>query len=118
MGSLQLLFGVLSDVLGRKLLLIIGLLIYILASVSVLFVTSFEQLLWARFIQGAGLGAPRVLSMTIIRDKTSGAEMSRISSFILMLWMAIPIVAPMMGQFIVMFFDIIIRFFDLINHLK
>lgn len=103
LASLQLVFGTLSDVLGRKTVLIAGLSLYAVATIAILFVNSFEQLLIARFIQGMGLGAPRVLAMTIIRDKTSGAEMSRISSFVLTVFITIPIVAPMLGQLIVNF---------------
>lgn len=102
-ASLQLLFGILADAFGRKVVLIIGLLIYILASASVFFVNTFEQLLWLRFIQGAGLAAPRVLTITIVRDRAEGAAMSRIMSFVMMVFLMIPIIAPMIGQLIIAF---------------
>lgn len=98
----QLLFGLLADVLGRKPLLLFGIGIYSLAAFSVLFIQQFDNLLWARFIQGAGLAAPRVLSMTIVRDVSSGREMSRIMSFVTMVFLAIPALAPMVGQLMVL----------------
>lgn len=101
-ATLQLLFGILADAFGRKCVLISGLIIYIVASASVIFVTSFEQLLVARFIQGAGLAAPRVLTMTIVRDRTSGAAMSRIMSIVMMVFLAIPIIAPIVGQLVIL----------------
>lgn len=102
-ASLQLLFGIMADAYGRKVILVVGLLVYIIASASVFFVTSFEHLLWLRFIQGAGLAAPRVLTMTIVRDRAEGAAMSRIMSFVMMVFLMIPIIAPMIGQLIIAF---------------
>lgn len=104
-ASLQILFGILADALGRKPVLIMGLLLCVLSCLAVYFVNSFEQLLWARFFQGAGLAAPRVLTMTIVRDRMSGAAMSRIMSYVTMVFLMIPVVAPMLGQLVVVFFS-------------
>lgn len=98
----QLFFGVLADVVGRKPLLLLGIGVYTIAAASVIFIDVFESVLWARFIQGAGLAAPRVLSMTIIRDVSSGREMSRMMSFVTMVFLAIPALAPMVGQLLVL----------------
>ncbi|MGY0398427.1 MAG: multidrug effflux MFS transporter [Ostreibacterium sp.] len=102
-ASLQLVFGILADIMGRKLLLMLGIGVYVLAALSILFMRDFDYVLLARFIQGAGLAAPRVLSITIIRDVTSGREMSRIISFITMAFLAIPAIAPAIGQLMIMF---------------
>ncbi len=59
----QLLFGILADTVGRKPLLLIGIGIYALAALSVVFTSHFDNVLLARFIQGAGLAAPRVLTI-------------------------------------------------------
>lgn len=99
----QLLFGVLADVVGRKPLMLVGIGVYSLAAIAVVFIKDFDNVLWARFIQGAGLAAPRVLSMTIVRDVSSGREMSRIMSFITLVFLAVPAVAPMLGQAMVLF---------------
>lgn len=99
----QLLFGVLADVVGRRPLMLVGIGVYSLAAIAVVFIKDFDNVLWARFIQGAGLAAPRVLSMTIVRDVSSGREMSRIMSFITLVFLAVPAVAPMLGQAMVLF---------------
>lgn len=96
---MQLLFGVMADFLGRKVLLITGILVFVAASVASIFISSFEGLLIARFIQGAGLAAPRVLSQTVVRDIASGRAMSRIMSFAMMVFLLVPILAPTVGQF-------------------
>ncbi|PID63851.1 MAG: MFS transporter [Gammaproteobacteria bacterium] len=98
----QLFFGILADTFGRKPLLLFGIGVYLLAAASVVFLRDFEHVLWARFIQGAGLAAPRVLTMTVVRDVSSGRAMSRIMSFITMIFLIIPAVAPMIGQLIVL----------------
>ncbi len=98
----QLVFGILADSVGRKKLLLLGIGVYLLAALAVLFIHDFDSLLWARFIQGAGLAAPRVLSLTIIRDVSAGRAMSRIMSFVSMVFLAIPALAPMVGQVVVM----------------
>lgn len=94
----QLIFGVLADVVGRKILMLFGLGIYSLATVAVFFVHDFETLLWLRLIQGAGLAAPRVLTMCIVRDVSHGQQMSRLMSFIMMVFLVVPVIAPAIGQ--------------------
>lgn len=97
----QIPFGVLADVWGRKALLLFGMVLYTVAAIGVLFVEDYQSLLLLRFIQGAGLAAPRVLSLTIIRDVVSGREMARLMSFIIMVFLCVPAFAPMIGQLII-----------------
>ncbi len=98
LASLQIFFGILADVFGRKMVLLGGLALYCVASIAVFLAPDFECLLWARFFQGAGLSAPRVLALTIVRDRASGAAMSRIMSLITMVFLMIPVIAPFIGQ--------------------
>lgn len=97
-ASMQLFFGIMADFLGRKSLLLAGLACYTAASLSIIFVNDFDSLLLARFIQGAGLAAPRVLSQAIVRDVVSGRAMSRIMSFTMLVFLLVPIFAPAIGQ--------------------
>lgn len=99
---MQLLFGILADFLGRKRLLLLGLLIYALASLSVFLVESFAGLLCLRFLQGAGLAAPRVISQAVVRDVISGREMARVLSFSMMVFLLVPVLAPSVGQVFLM----------------
>ena len=96
---MQLVFGIMADIFGRKVMLLSGLAVYVCASAWILCINSFDHLLLARFFQGAGLAAPRVLSQAILRDVTSGRTMSRIMSLIMSVFMLIPLFAPTIGQF-------------------
>ena len=100
----QLAFGLLADFLGRKPILLLGLLIYTLASVAIFWVNSFNGLLAIRFFQGIGLAAPRVLSLAVVRDAMSGREMARVASFAMMIFLLVPILAPSIGQIFTNFF--------------
>lgn len=94
----QLPFGTLADIFGRKIVLCTGIVIYITASASVVFIDDFTYLLIARFMQGVGLAAPRVISLTVVRDVSSGRLMSKIMSFVMMVFIVIPVMAPAIGQ--------------------
>lgn len=102
---MQLAFGILTDIFGRKKLIIIGIAIYILASAATFFIHQYETLLIARFMQGAGIAAPRVISMAVVRDVSHGRDMSRILSFVTMVFLIIPALAPFIGQFMLMLGD-------------
>lgn len=65
---------------------------------------SFEWFLVGRFIQGIGVSGPYVASISIVRDKYSGAQMARIMSLIMMVFMVAPAIAPSLGQLIIHFF--------------
>lgn len=99
-ASTQLLFGLLGDWLGRRATLALGLLLYIGASAALIVVVDFRHLLLARFLQGAGLAAPRVIVNAVVRDVATGNRMAQIMSYITMVFMAVPVLAPTFGQFI------------------
>ncbi|MDO4435281.1 MAG: multidrug effflux MFS transporter [Cardiobacteriaceae bacterium] len=96
-ASMQIVYGILADRYGRKPMLYLGLGIYLLATASVFCLTSFKALLLARFCQGLGLGALRVMSQAVVRDVASGKDMARIMSYSVMVFMIIPILAPSLG---------------------
>jgi DHA1 family bicyclomycin/chloramphenicol resistance-like MFS transporter len=102
-GCGQLLFGPLSDTFGRKPAIYAGYSVFIVATVVCMYTTTFESLLIARFIQGFGLAAPRVLTIAIIRDKYSGPRMAQVMSFIMVFFILVPMIAPLMGQGILLF---------------
>ncbi|MDP2560829.1 multidrug effflux MFS transporter [Psychrobium sp. 1_MG-2023] len=103
MGVGQLFIGPLSDSLGRKPLVYLGITIFLIATAICAVATSYEWMLIGRFIQGVGLAAPRVLSMAIIRDQYAGAYMARVMSFIMMFFILVPMLAPLVGQGILWF---------------
>ncbi|TCT03503.1 multidrug effflux MFS transporter [Aquabacter spiritensis] len=96
-GVMQIVFGTISDVVGRKAALMAGLAIYAVGCVLAMTADSFTTLLVARAIQGLGSAAARVLSVAIVRDRFQGREMARVMSFIMMVFLVIPVIAPSIG---------------------
>lgn len=98
LGIGQLIFGTLSDSLGRKPVVYAGVFTFCLASIIVVTTSSLEMMLVGRFIQGVGLSAPRSVSISIIRDLYKGDNMARIMSFITVIFILVPMIAPLLGQ--------------------
>lgn len=96
----QIVFGPISDRLGRKGPLAAGLVIFAIASIVALFANNIAVLFAARAAQGIGAAAPRVIAIAMIRDRYAGRQMSRVMSFVIMVFVIMPILAPMLGQFI------------------
>jgi len=104
-GIAQLFYGPISDRFGRRTPLLIGLGIYIVSAIAVVFVPSFAGLLILRFIQGIGSAATRVISVSIVRDVFGGRAMAEVMSLIMMVFMIVPIIAPGTGQLVLLFGD-------------
>ena len=102
MGTAQLVFGPLSDRFGRKAPLLCGLAIYIVSSLAITCVPIFSGLLALRFVQGVGAAATRVVTVSIIRDTHSGQQMAEVMSLVMMIFMIVPVVAPSIGQLILL----------------
>ncbi len=94
----QLFMGFLADRYGRRPVLIGGLVLYAIAAVFTATATDFTGLLIARFVQGIGSGAPRVVATAAARDCYGGRRMARVMSLIMTVFMAVPILAPAIGQ--------------------
>ena len=102
MGASQLFYGPLSDRYGRRPVLIGGLMVFVLAGLLSAVTDSFGTLLAARLLQGVGAGAPRVVAVSLARDTYSGPQMGRVMSLAMMVFMAVPILAPSLGQLILL----------------
>ena len=87
--------GPISDAIGRKVTIAGGFALYIVASVTAHYAQSLELLLVARVIQGIGASAPRVAGVAMLRDLYAGREMARIMSFVMMVFMVVPALAPL-----------------------
>lgn len=94
----QIFFGPLSDSIGRKPAVYYGFVIFIIGSIISIFAHTFELMLLSRFIQGLGIGAPRTIGVAMVRDRFVGDLMARVMSFIMVIFILIPIVAPAIGQ--------------------
>ena len=94
----QLIYGPVSDRYGRRSSIFIGFGIFCLGSIVSIFSQSLEMMLLGRFLQGFGASGPRVMVVALVRDCYGGRAMARIMSFVMTLFMAVPIVAPLAGQ--------------------
>ncbi len=100
LGVGPLLFGPLSDALGRKPSVYMGFGLFVAASFICIYAQNLEVMILGRILQGVGLSAPRTVCIAIIRDLYEGDYMARIMSFVTVVFILIPIIAPAMGQFI------------------
>ncbi len=98
----QLLYGPLSDSIGRKPAIYLGFAIFFLGSLLSIFAVNFPLMLAGRLLQGLGVAGPRGVSMALIRDRFEGRAMARVMSFIMMVFIVVPIVAPAIGQAILL----------------
>lgn len=102
-GMAQFFYGPISDVVGRRPILFAGLAVYVAGSLIALVTQDFQVLVAARFIQGVGAAAGRVLAVAIVRDRFEGREMARIMSLSMMVFLSVPIVAPALASAILVF---------------
>lgn len=101
MGAGQLIWGSLSDRFGRRPVLVIGLALYGIAALACALTRSFETLLFWRLLNGLA-AACAVIVRSVIRDMYSGRSMARVMSLTFIVFMVIPILAPTVGQLILM----------------
>jgi len=97
-GGAQFFFGPVTDALGRRRILVGGLALYSLASIAAIFAADLNTLLIARVLQGVGCAAARVAALSVVRDCYTGRRMGKVMSLVMMVFMAVPIVAPSIGQ--------------------
>ena len=96
-------YGPLSDSIGRKPAMHAGFAILVIGSLVSMFATDFTVMLAGRFLQGFGAAGPRTVALALIRDRFQGSEMARVMSFIMTIFILVPILAPALGQGILLF---------------
>jgi DHA1 family bicyclomycin/chloramphenicol resistance-like MFS transporter len=96
----QLIFGPLADKYGRIPVLRMGFLLYLGACIAGVLAPSMPWLLAARFVMGMGSSAMFVSVLACVRDRFAGNEMARTMSLILTIFLIVPVVAPLLGAFI------------------
>lgn len=99
----QLLIGPISDSTGRKTPLLIGLVIYTIASLCCIFTTSVVLFIALRFIQGLSGASGMVLSRAILRDYFSGKELTKTFAMLALIQGAAPVLAPVLGGIVLLF---------------
>lgn len=95
----QMIYGPLLDRFGRRIPLLIGLFIYLFASVFIVYVTSVDSLILARFIQALGGCAGMVAARALVRDLFPVSETAKVFSLLMLVIAISPIVAPTLGGF-------------------
>ena len=101
-GASQLLWGPLADRFGRKPVLAAGVGMYAVFALACSWAPSFELLIAARVAMGASAAVSRVLVTAMVRDLFEGDAMARTMSLIFMVFMVVPVVAPSVGQAILL----------------
>lgn len=93
----QLFYGPLSDRFGRKPVLMAGFAVYGIGALGAAFAPSLSLLFVARLVWGFGAAGSRVVSVAIVRDTYAGDRMARAMSFIMAIFILVPVVAPTLG---------------------
>ena len=96
-GIGQLVFGPFSDRYGRKPVLYFGMAMYMAATVLAATAAGFDTHLTGRVLQGMAAGAARTVAVAIVRDRFAGRAMARVMSFVMTIFIMVPVVAPAIG---------------------
>jgi DHA1 family bicyclomycin/chloramphenicol resistance-like MFS transporter len=99
----QLFFGPLSDSVGRKPTVYAGYALYIAGALLAVLAVSFPMILVGRLLQGLGISAPRAITLALVRDRYKGRAMARVMSFVTTVFILVPMLAPTLGQTILLF---------------
>jgi MFS transporter, DHA1 family, multidrug resistance protein len=101
MGFGQIVVGPISDMIGRKAPLYLGLLLFAIGGVGSALAPSIGWLIGFRFIQGLGACAGMVVPRAVVRDLHTGAEATRLMSLLMLVFSISPILAPLTGSVII-----------------
>jgi len=89
--------GALSDALGRRRVVLVGLAVYALASLACVFATRVEELWVLRAFQGFSAGAGIVIGRAVVRDLHDGPLAQRMMSHVVMMFGLAPAISPLIG---------------------
>jgi MFS transporter, DHA1 family, multidrug resistance protein len=93
-----LVFGPISDAKGRKRALYLGIALFVLGGACCALAPSFPVLLAGRALSGFGAAGPRVVAIAVVRDRHEGRAMARVMSFVTSIFILVPVIAPAIGQ--------------------
>jgi DHA1 family bicyclomycin/chloramphenicol resistance-like MFS transporter len=103
MGFGTLVVGPLSDSFGRKPVIGLGVVLFVIGAAIAALATSLEAMIVGRVLQGIGAAGPRIVSLAIVRDLYEGRRMAAIMSYAMVIFTLVPAVAPLMGATILIF---------------
>jgi len=98
-----LVYGPVSDMIGRKPPLYFGIVLYIIGVVGCALAQSIEWLVIFRFVQGVGACASFALPRAIVRDNYTGAAAAQLFSLLMLVFSISPILAPSVGSLVIQF---------------
>ena len=98
----QMIYGPLSDSFGRKPAIYIGFGIFIAGCLLSILARGIERMLLGRFLQGIGAAGPRIVTMALVRDQYAGRAMARVVSLAMAVFILVPVLAPGIGQAILL----------------
>lgn len=96
----QLFYGPLFDYFGRKPMLFVGLLIFIVGTLVVIFAPTYDDILIGRFIQAIGSCSAAVASVAIVRDSFSQAEVTKYIAIVFGIIAVCPVISPVVGSYL------------------
>ncbi len=96
----QIFYGPVSDRFGRKPALYVGYGIYLFGAIAAAVAPDLGFMLVVRFVWGLGAAGPRVVTLSVVRDRFEGEAMSRAMSFIMAVFILVPVMAPSVGALI------------------
>ena len=101
----QMFFGPFADTRGRRATILLGLCIFVIGTLICMFAETMTTMLIGRVVQAFGVSGPRIAAMAIIRDLYVGDAMARVMSFIMMVFILVPMLAPIVGQAVLVFYS-------------
>ena len=106
MGQImQIVFGYLTDKMGRLPILRFGIILYIVSGFATVYAPSLNWMFFFRFISGMGAAAVFMTSIASVRDRYAGDEMARVMSLVLTLFLFTPVIAPSLGAVILSYYS-------------
>jgi MFS transporter, DHA1 family, multidrug resistance protein len=97
-GFGQFFYGPVSESVGRKPAVYVGLTLFSAGCVMALVARSFPMMLAGRVLQGVGVGGPRAMTIALVRDRFEGRAMARVMSLVMAVFILVPVIAPSIGQ--------------------
>ncbi|SIR25312.1 multidrug effflux MFS transporter [Pseudacidovorax sp. RU35E] len=97
-GIGQLLYGPVSDMVGRRPPMFFGMTLFALASVGCALATDIHTLIVLRFVQGLGAAAGMAIPRAVVRDLHTGSDAARLMSLLMLVFSISPILAPLAGS--------------------
>ena len=97
-GVCQIVYGPVSDMVGRKPPIYFGIVVFAFGSIGCGLAPSISWLIFFRFVQGLGAAAVMVIPRAVIRDLHTGVDATRLMSLVMLVFSVSPILAPLVGS--------------------